>query len=306
MTAAGFDQPLYLLPFDHRGSFQTKMFGWKGALSSEQTAQIAAAKRVIYDGFRTAVAAGVPKDKAGILVDEQFGGAILRDAAAEGYTLACPAEKSGQDEFDFEYGEDFASHIETFQPTFCKVLVRYNPQSDRALNQRQAARLERLSRYLHDKTRSRFMFELLVPAEKVQLEGLHGDTKAYDLELRPRLMVQAIEQLQDAQVEPDVWKIEGLDRREDCQEIVAAARRGGRTTVGCIILGRGENDTKVREWLTTAAAVPGFIGFAVGRTDFWEPLLAWRAKKTTREDAVAEIARRYRQFVDIFERAQAA
>jgi myo-inositol catabolism protein IolC len=306
MTAVGFDQPLYLLPFDHRGSFQTKMFGWKGALSSEQTAQIAAAKRVIYDGFRTAVAAGVPKDKAGILVDEQFGGAILRDAAAEGYTLACPAEKSGQDEFDFEYGEDFASHIETFQPTFCKVLVRYNPQSDRALNQRQAARLERLSRYLHDKTRSRFMFELLVPAEKVQLEGLHGDTKAYDLELRPRLMVQAIEQLQDAQVEPDVWKIEGLDRREDCQEIVAAARRGGRSTVGCIILGRGENDTKVREWLTTAAAVPGFIGFAVGRTDFWEPLLAWRAKKTTREDAVAEIARRYRQFVDIFERAQAA
>ena len=306
MTAVGFDQPLYLLPFDHRGSFQTKMFGWKGALSSEQTVQIAAAKRVIYDGFRTAVAAGVPKDKAGILVDEQFGGAILRDAAAEGYTLACPAEKSGQDEFDFEYGEDFASHIETFQPTFCKVLVRYNPQSDRALNQRQAARLERLSRYLHDKTRSRFIFELLVPAEKVQLERLHGDTKAYDLELRPRLMVQAIEQLQDAQVEPDVWKIEGLDRREDCQEIVAAARRGGRTTVGCIILGRGENDTKVREWLTTAAAVPGFIGFAVGRTDFWEPLLAWRAKKTTREDAVAEIARRYRQFVDIFERAQAA
>jgi myo-inositol catabolism protein IolC len=306
MTAVGFDQPLYLLPFDHRGSFQTKMFGWKSALSSEQTAQIAAAKRVIYDGFRTAVAAGVPKDKAGILVDEQFGGAILRDAAAEGYTLACPAEKSGQDEFDFEYGEDFASHIETFQPTFCKVLVRYNPQSDRALNQRQAARLERLSRYLHDKTRSRFMFELLVPAEKVQLEGLHGDTKAYDLELRPRLMVQAIEQLQDAQVEPDVWKIEGLDRREDCQEIVAAARRGGRSTVGCIILGRGENDTKVREWLTTAAGVPGFIGFAVGRTDFWEPLLAWRAKKTTREDAVAEIARRYRQFVDIFERAQAA
>jgi myo-inositol catabolism protein IolC len=306
MTAVGFDQPLYLLPFDHRGSFQTKMFGWKGALGSEQTAQIAAAKRVIYDGFRTAVAAGVPKDKAGILVDEQFGGAILRDAAAEGYTLACPAEKSGQDEFDFEYGEDFASHIETFQPTFCKVLVRYNPESDAALNQRQAARLERLSRYLHDKTRSRFMFELLVPAEKPQLEGLHGDTKAYDLELRPRLMVQAIEQLQDARVEPDVWKIEGLDRREDCQKIVAAARRGGRSTVGCIILGRGENDTKVREWLTTAAGVPGFIGFAVGRTDFWEPLLAWRAKKTTREDAVAEIARRYRQFVDIFERAQAA
>src|SRR5438132_3933105 len=220
MTTVGSDQPLYVLPFDHRGSFQTKMFGWKGKLSPEQTSQ---------------VAAGVPKDKAGILVDEQFGGAILRDAAAEGFTLACPAEKSGQDEFDFEYGEDFAWHIETFQPTFCKVLVRYNPASDPALNRRQAARLRRLSQYLHDKSQSRFMFELLVPAEKPQLDRLHGDTKAYDREIRPRLMVQAIEQLQDAQVEPDVWKIEGLDRRADCQEIVAAARRGGRTEVGCIV-----------------------------------------------------------------------
>src|SRR5438552_5181787 len=215
MTIVGFDHPLYVLPFDHRGSFQTEMFGWKGALSPEQTPHIAVAKKVSYDGFSAAIAAGVPKDKAGILVDEQFGRAILRDAAAHGYTLACPAEKSGQDEFDFEYGEDFAQHIEAFQPTFCKVLVRYNPESDPALTQRQAARLKRLSQYLHDKSRSRFMFELLVPAEKAQLDRLHGDTKAYDAELRPRLMVQAIEQLQDAQVEPDVWKIEGLDRGED-------------------------------------------------------------------------------------------
>ncbi len=306
MTTVGFDQPLYILPFDHRASFQTKMFGWKGALSPEQTAQIAAAKQIIYDGFRAAVAAGVAKDKAGILVDEQFGRAILIDAAAQGYAFASPAEKSGQDEFDFEYGEDFAQHIEAFHPTFCKVLVRYNPESDPALNRRQAERLTRLSQYLHDNSRSRFLFELLVPAEKNQLDRLHGDAKAYDRELRPRLMVQAMEQLQDAQVEPDVWKVEGLDRREDCQKIVAAAHRGGRTHVGCIILGRGEDDKKVSEWLTTAAGVPGFIGFAVGRTSFWEPLISWRAQKTTREDAVAEIARRYRQFVDVFERGRAA
>src|SRR3989475_10232307 len=304
MTTVGFDRPLYVLPFDHRGSFQAKMFGWQGALSPEQTAQIAVAKQVIYDGFRAAVASGVPKDKAGVLVDEQFGESILRDAAAQGFTLACPGEKSEQNEFDFEYAEDFAQHIEAFQPTFCKVLVRYNPESDPALNRRQAARLRRLSEYLHDKSRSGFMFELLVPAEKAQLDRLHGDTKAYDAELRPGLMVQAIEQLQDSAVEPDVWKIEGLDWREDCQRIVAAARRGGRTQVGCIILGRGEDDKKVREWLTTAAGVPGFIGFAVGRTDFWEPLVNLRARRTTRQAAVEEIARRYREFVGIFEKAR--
>src|SRR5216684_2804718 len=170
MTALGFNQPLYILPFDHRGSFQTKMFGWKGTLSPHQTAEIAATKQVIYDGFKAALQAGVPRQKAGILVDEEFGAAILRDAAAQGYATACPAEKSGQAEFDFEYGDDFARHIEMFEPTFCKVLVRYNPEGDQALNRRQAARLRRLSEYLHGKSRSRFMFELLVPAEKAQLD----------------------------------------------------------------------------------------------------------------------------------------
>src|SRR6266446_6137655 len=151
MIARGFDKPLYIQPFDHRGSFETGMFGWKGALTAEQTAQIAAAKQVIYDGLKAAVAGGVPKEKAGILVDEQFGAAILRDAAVHGYVTSCTAEKSGQEEFDFEYGEDFAKHIEAFQPTFCKVLVRYNPEGDQALNRRQAGRLKQLSEYLHGK-----------------------------------------------------------------------------------------------------------------------------------------------------------
>lgn len=302
MTTVGFDKPLYVLPFDHRGSFQKKMFGWDGALSPGQTAEIAAAKRVIYDAFTTAVQAGVPKEKAGILVDEQFGSSILRDATAAGYSTSCPAEKSGQDEFDFEYGDEFGKHIEAFHPTFCKVLVRYNPEGDAELNRRQSARLKRLSEYLHgNNNRSRFMFELLVPAEKAQLERFKADKKAYDLELRPRLMAQTIGELQDAGVEPDVWKIEGLERREDCETIVAAARREGRNQVGCIILGRGEDDRKVREWLTTASGVPGFIGFAVGRTSFWDPLVAWRGKKITRDAAVAEIARRYQEFVEIFE-----
>ena len=304
MRTLGYNQPLYILPFDHRGSFETKMFGWHGDLTPAQTAEIAAAKQVIYDGFKAAIAAGAPKEKGGILVDEQFGAAILRDASANGFAAACPAEKSGQEEFDFEYGDDFAEHIEAFHPTFCKVLVRYNPQGEGALNQRQTARLKQLSDYLHSKSESRFMFELLVPAEKAQMERLKGDQKAYDLELRPKLMVQTIGELQDAGVEPDVWKIEGLDRREDCEAIVSAAHRAGRDKVGCIILGRGEDDKKVREWLRTAAGVKGFIGFAVGRTDFWEPLVSFRANRTTRQAAVEEIARRYREFVGIFEKAR--
>ena len=302
--ARGYDRALYILPFDHRASFETKLFGWTPPLGAAQTAEIAAAKQVIYEGFKAAVAGGVNRERAGILVDEQFGAAILRDASAAGYVTAAPAEKSGQDEFEFEYGEDFARHVEAYRPTFCKVLVRYNPEGDQALNRVQGGRLKRLSDYLAGAGASRFMLELLVPAEAAQLEALKGDKAVYDSELRPGLMVAAIEQLQALGVEPDIWKVEGLDRREDCERIVSAARAAGRDQVGCIVLGRGENDQKVREWLQVAAGVAGFIGFAVGRTDFWDPLVAWRAHKATREQTVAEIARRYREFVDIFEQAR--
>jgi 5-dehydro-2-deoxygluconokinase len=301
----GYNRSLYVLPFDHRGSFQTGMFGWKGALSPEQTVQIAAAKQVIYDAFKAAVADGVDKERAGILVDEQFGAAILHDAVKQGYITAVPAEKSGQDEFDFEFGEEFAQHIEAFNPTFCKVLVRYNPEGDAGGNRRQAERLQRLSAYLH-RTERKYMFELLVPATPAQLHQVGGDRQRYDLEWRPALMVSTIRELQEAGVEPDIWKIEGLDRREDCVQVAETARRGGRHEVGCIVLGRGEDEAHVHSWLTTAAGVPGFIGFAVGRTTFWEPLLAWRQQKSSRPAAVAEIARRYRQWVDVFTKAQAA
>jgi myo-inositol catabolism protein IolC len=300
----GYDKPLYVLPFDHRATFSKNMFGWQEPLSPSQTAEIAAVKQVIYDGFQAAVARGVAKDRAGILVDEQFGAAILNDAHKQGFITACPAEKSGKDEFDFEYGPDFARHIEQFNPTFCKVLVRYSPgDDDKEMNRRQAGRLKQLSDYLHASGRL-YMFELLVPPKPAQLQRFANDKKAYDLQLRPTLMIQAIHELQDTGVEPDVWKIEGIDRKEDCQKVVAAARRAGRDKVGCIILGRGEDDQHVRQWLTTAAAVPGFTGFAVGRTTFWDPLVDYRAQKIPRDAAVARIARSYRAWVDLFENAK--
>jgi 5-dehydro-2-deoxygluconokinase len=299
----GYDKPLYVLPFDHRATFSKNMFGWQGSLSPEQTAQIAAVKQIIYDGFKAAVAGGVRKEYTGILVDETFGAAILRDASKQEFITACPAEKSGQDEFNFEYGTDFGRHIEEFNPTFCKVLVRYNPEGNKDMNRRQAARLKELSDYLH-RSRRLYMFELLVPAEPAQLKRVNNDKKAYDLQLRPGLMVQAIHELQDSGVEADVWKIEGIDGAEDCRKVVAASRRGGRDNVGCIVLGRGEDDQKVRQWLTTAAAVPGFIGFAVGRTTFWNSLVDFRANKISRDTAVGKIAASYREWVNLFEKAR--
>ena len=299
----GYDKTLYLLPFDHRHSYVDGLFGFKSPLSAPQRKEVIDSKQLIFEGFRQALAEGVPTETAAILVDEEFGAHILSDAHRRGFVTALSVEQSGIDEFKFEYGDDFASHIEAFDPSFAKVLVRYNPEADKALNLRQASRLKQLSDYCQRSGR-RFMFELLVPATTHQLARMDGDRDAFDQQLRPELMLQAVQALQAAGVEPDVWKIEGLDGRDNCERIVATVRRDGRDRVGCIVLGRGADEARVRSWLATAASVEGFIGFAVGRTTFWDAVAAYRARTLTRSEAAAQIARRFRDWVDIFEQGR--
>lgn len=305
IMSLGYDQPLYLLPFDHRESYVTGMFKFKPPLTTGEHDMVVDSKQVIYDGFRQALGGGVPMSLAGILVDEEFGAGVLHDPTGTGYVTALSVEKSGSDEFEFAYGEAFAKHIEAFDPTFATVLVRYNPDDDAAINRRQTARLEQLAAYCRGADQ-RFMFELLVPATKAQLDRVQADKNAYDLRLRPDLTVRTIGELQDAGIEPDIWKIEGLDRRQDCERIVEVVRRDGRHGVGCIVLGRGADQQRVVSWLATAASVPGFIGFAVGRTTFWDAVADYVSKKATRQEAVSRIARRFRQLVSVFERAQSS
>lgn len=299
IVTLGYDKPLYLLPFDHRHSYVTDMFEYKGALTAPERAAIVDSKRVIYEGFVQAVNTDVPKEFAGILVDEEFGADVLRDAKAGGYLTALSVEKSGSDEFEFEYGDAFGQHIEAFGPTFAKVLVRFNPEDDAALNLRQAERLKRLSDFCA-KSDQKLMFELLVPATKGQLERVKQDKDAYDRQVRPGLMVQAMRDLQDTGVEPDIWKVEGLGTREDCERVVETARSDGRKAVSCIVLGRGADEKRVTQWLELAASVTGFIGFAVGRTSFWDAVADYEAKKIDRLEAASRIAQRYSEWTAIF------
>jgi len=295
----GYDKPLYLLAFDHRGSFERDLFNSSTPISDEVHARIVDAKEVIYEAFALALTRGVSADAAGILVDEQYGAGVARKARGAGNVLAMPVEKSGQAEFDFEFADDFGSHIEEFDPTFAKVLVRYNPDGDAALNARQAERLSRLSNWLHGRDR-RFLFELLVPATTGQLSAAGGDQRRYDREIRPDLVVRVIEAMQDRGVEPDIWKIEGLDSAAACSQVVIAARRDGRDGVCCIVLGRGADEAQVVEWLGIAASVPGFDGFAIGRTLWEEPLIDLITGKVDRGAAVTTIADRYIEAVEGF------
>jgi myo-inositol catabolism protein IolC len=300
--ALGYQGKLYILAFDHRGSFQKKMFGIQGDPTPEETDTISDAKRLIFEGMLEAIHRGAEASSTGVLVDEQFGSDIPKRAQEHGLKLAMPVEKSGQNEFDFQYGDDFGAHIAKFDVDFAKVLVRYNPDDDAEMNERQLVRLKRLADWLHAND-GRFLFELLVPATDEQLASVGGDSDRFDAELRPELMRRAIEGTQNAGVEVDVWKIEGVDEREDAAMLADQARAGeGRQGVTCVLLGRGASTEKVEQWLEQAAPVDGFIGFAIGRSIWWDALKGFLDKTLEREAAAAQIADNYLHFVQVYEK----
>jgi myo-inositol catabolism protein IolC len=302
--ALGYDGKLYILAFDHRGSFQKKMFGIQGDPTPEETETIADAKRLIFEGMELAVQRGVDAAATGVLVDEQFGSDIPRRAKEQHLVLSMPVEKSGQDEFDFQYGADFGAHIAKYDVDFAKVLVRYNPDGDPDTNARQLGRLKELADWLHANDR-KFLFELLVPAEPAQLESVGGDTDRYDAELRPGLMKQSIKNIQEFGIEVDVWKIEGVDAREDAEALAEQTRSGGgREGVVCVLLGRGASDDKVDHWLRQAAPVDGFVGFAIGRSIWWDALKGFLDGNLERDAAAEKIADNYLRFVKVYDDAE--
>ena len=294
---------LFILAFDHRGSFLKDLFGISGQPSTNEITAIADLKHAIFEGIQRAVADGSTRAEAGALVDEQFGGSVPGDARAAGFVLAMPVERSGQAEFDFQYGDQFRDHITKFDPDYVKVLVRYNPDGDAEMNRAQTARLRELSDWLVSTDR-KFLFELLVPATAAQLESVEGDADRYDRDLRADLMIRTIAELQAGGVEPKIWKIEGLDTAAEYAAVGDQCVAGGRDEVKCIVLGRGADDAKVDHWLEAAALVPGYIGFAIGRSIWLGPLTQLRTGAIDREGAVEQIARNYARFIGVFKRAR--
>ena len=305
-SSLGYDKDLFILPFDHRSSFEVGLLGVQGrAAGPQEVRQLSAYKRVIYEGFLQALERGVSAGSAAILVDQKYGDALLADANQRGITTCTSVEKSGQAEFDFEYGEEFGRRLHDASPTFAKALVRYNPGGDSSVNERQRRRLKVLSDYAHSEG-YKFMFELSVPATEGQLTSVDQDRSSYDFNLRPELMAQAINDLQEAGVEPDVWKLEGTDDLAAARSVVAKARAGGRSGVGVIVLGRGEDEKRVHDWLAIGAQTPGVIGFAVGRTVFWRPLVEFKDGSISRDEAVSRIAGTYQRLQRLFVDTRAA
>lgn len=304
----GYTKPLYILPFDHRATFAQKMFGKNSILdlNAEEKEQIREFKMLIYKGFKDALEKLVPTDYAAILCDEEFGSEILLDALHNRFNTILTVEKSGKEEFMFQY-PDFAEHIQKFHPTFAKVLIRYNPSDSEDLKQRQKKNLKLVSDFCHEEN-YKFLLEVLVIPTKEQL-GDAGTKSAFDTKFRCDLTVKIIRELQEFTVEPDVWKLEGFEEVKDYEKVLKAIKAEGRENVNLVVLGRGANEEKVDEWLKTGvkeewfevgAKVEGVIGFAVGRTVFWEPLEKFHKGEIGKNEVIRTVSENFQEFYRLF------
>lgn len=300
MQSKGYDKPLYILPFDHRAVFAKELFGhsFVKELNDLERHQIKEFKMLIYKGFKKALEKGIPTEYAAILCDEEFGQEILIDARQNGFLTILTTEKSGEDQFKFQYPDSFGDHIQRMHPNFIKVLIRYNPSDDKEKKDSQKRNLKTISDYSRDNG-FKFLLELLVVPTKNQLLVL-GDKEEFDNKLRPSLTVEVIKELYGFGVEPDVWKIEGFEKEINYEQILNAIKQGEREKVGLVILGRGEDEQKVGEWLKTGSGVSGVIGFAVGRTVFWNAIEKFYKQEIGKAQVIDEVADNFFHFYKLF------
>ena len=270
----GYSNELYILAFDHRGTLTKGLLGVEGRQPTvDEASRVSSMKDIIFDGFIEAKNSGISGGDPAILVDETFGLQVQQKAKEMGIKYAAPVEKSGQKVFDFEYGDAFGEKIIEVDADFIKILVRWNPNDDIETREVQGKRIKILSDWIEENER-KFLLEFLVPATDEQLESVDGDQSRYDSEIRPKLAVQVVEEMREKGADPDIWKIEGLDTKEDCEKVATSIKDGGREDVIAVVLGRGANDEKVNQWLRAGSSVDGYKGFAIGRSIFWNSLKA--------------------------------
>ena len=297
----GYSEDLYILAFDHRGTITKGLLGVEGREPTEEEAKkVSELKQIIFEGFLKANESGITGGEPAILVDETFGLEIQQKAKEMNIKFAAPVEKSGQKVFDFEYGDQYGEKINEVGADFVKILVRWNPDDDEETRETQGKRVRELSDWL-SKNDKKFLLEFLVPATEEQLASVENDQARYDSEIRPKLAVKVVQEMRERGADPDIWKIEGLETVEDCENVAAAIKTGDRENVMAVVLGRGASDEKVNEWLRAGSSVDGYRGFAIGRSIFWNALKGYHEGEKTKDEAVEEIAESYLGFLSVYQ-----
>ncbi len=277
---------LLLLPFDHRSSFSKNILKLEGDPKDKEIEEIKYLKAMIFEAFLWVWKNDSFPEELGILADEAYGKEILEKANKLGIITSVSVEKSGQDIFDFEYGEKFGEHIQQVNPTYIKALVRYNPQN-KEINQKQLVNLQKLENFCQQ-NQKQLLFELLVPPNTKEAQ----DMENFETQIRPKETAEAILEISQI-IHPKIWKLEGFSK-EGWEMVLKVIPQESKV----IVLGRGEDPQKVDFWLQEAVRFPNIIGFAVGRTVFMPPLVKFLAKELLESEAIVQISKNFERLVN--------
>lgn len=298
------NRTLLILAADHRDSLERDLYGLTAPPTPAQAARISADKLLIYQALLDAAAQLPAQIQPGVLIDEQYGASVaeLASRSAGAVSVCMPVEASGQQWFDFAYGQDWQRHAEFFAAEHAKVLVRDSPSLDPARREQQAQRLAQVSAWAPRAARS-LIVDLRVPATGADQDATEGDMHRYDNELRPGHIVQVMEYLQDHGVEPVLWIVEGPSQHDVAVAVAAMAQRGGRQA-RCLVGGRHAPYDTLEDWLQVAAPIPGWAGFAIARSIWWEPLHAHLRHINTAGEARRRIKDAYLDYARHYLRAR--
>ena len=286
--------PLYILAFDHR---QVLRDLYPGATDAD----LESAKVAVLESLDAIPPTLAVKESLGFLVDEEYGGHAASLASERGVYLAMPIEASRTPILRLEYPADYQARFARFDPQAVKALVFHNPSDAPARKKEQLDLLRSIGTFAQESGRD-YLLEVLITPTEEQLAAGGGNVAGFRANIFPGLLIESMAEMQEYGIEPDIWKVEGLDTVEDTAAVGAQATAGGREDVRCIVLGSGESQAKVNAWLANAAAVPAFSGFAIGRTVWHTPLGDMLAGRVARHAAIETMARSFAGLISAFGR----
>jgi len=276
---------VYMLAGDHRWQWEE----WCDA-NDVARQRIPEIKELIVDAFLAArVQSPQVATDGALLLDTQYGAAAIARAIREGVTIGSPAERAGTFPLDWP-AADFSSRL---PGAFAKVLVKDRPDYDPAIRAGQRDKLLELQRWCRAHGRQ-LLIEVLVPRK---------DEAGEDFEERgrPLAIASAIRDAYGAGIEPEFWKIEGTTSADGARIVDAAIAERPRGRL--IILGKNADPALIGQWFASAAACPTAAGFAIGRSVFWKPCVAFLQGTATAEQAVAAMIETYLALVEAWNRA---
>jgi 5-dehydro-2-deoxygluconokinase len=282
---------LYILPFDHRSSFSKIILGTEKP-DKEQKEKLKKFKEIIFNGLLESLEGRKDRKDFAILVDEEYGQKILLKAKEEKIKICLPVEKSGEELLKLHYGNKFKEHISKFSPDYVKILIRYNPINTKQ-NQKQLSVLSEIKDFCNE-NKFKTIVELLVPPTEKDLE-ICKSKEIYDKTVRAERTTQAIKEIKKV-LRPTIWKLEGFNKKNWPQ--IVSETKGSKI----ILLGRGEDDRKVRQWLKDASEFESIIGFAIGRTIFIDAIKQYNEGKIDDKKASKLIANKFLSFVNNWEK----